>query len=1217
MAITVENLKFFKSERMTDFQDGGGQMSGNEIVSGQSNQIFPDLSDVDRAAGDVSIRKIYAAVTSSDTSEYLDAGVVVFRAPADPAASVLAFSTQSYYDERDAIKTRIEQTIVRGARWNGWLWGQHLVGQRAIVLWQRPEIELPSTGQRLELVARAASVEQYSQFLWITRVTDTLRNRIEGGTTYSVREVICELAEALTANYAGIEPSKSDPVIGTSTTLIYDTRYNAEAVALFGIRPTVEAAGIGDYSVRVDTLYEAIIPTALMETPLIDINPGGDSPTLIAGNAGTVSFTTTTQSINPNVTLYCGTGIRPGTLNISVSGATITDDNGKAMLAGGNIGSVDYGNGLIRWNNSCPNYSTASKTVTFTPVARPLRVADTAAMVVTPENRGYVWVMTLSPIPAPQTLRISYLVNNKWYVLADLGGGQLAGTDSSYGSGSLNFATGTVIITVGALPDVNSEIIYTWGTPVNYTARGGDPVDAPVVRGQTAHTGVAPGTVVVSWTVGATTYTLDDDPAADGNLTGTGGTGFIRYATGEWLVRPTTLPPVNTEFTIAYDYGDPVEETFSHPLREPNGSLLLTLNGLPRPNTVEVEWNLLIEDYEAKYSTETQFIPPQTRRFDPIKIIRDDGAGGLPISGGTPGTVNYGTGVVNWLPDVTVSIPKPLYQKVHIGTDTTVTPTGTTISNTYRTLFNGFEYIPAGALYPDNDTGLVKIRYRVAGGDTATTETVTLMQLEFDLTKGYGETITAGSVRFTLGNSNYIDIAGQLYRDPSPETGAGTLCGTVDRSSGRGRIDSWPQGGSNTIVLQSLVTELAGQPIEEVVFRTPVAPIRAGTLQLRYQLLDGTVKTKTVDETGRLEDSDCIIRVDYPLGIARARFGLWKVDAELTPQEKLESWYSADARVDIGGVLKIWKPFPVLADSVIYNAVGQSVLPPDSALLGINAARLPPDGKGLIFNTGRLCLVHHTATHSENTLSPTQQVNMGQVRLYRVVIDDVDGQRLPASFYTVNRETGIVTMAADLNLTGYTSPYVFSHTVADLARIVGVDINGTLQLNKALSHVFPADDSRVSGMLYVGTLQARYTTLFAQTTWTDVWQDTRIGSSPLAQYNDVTYPIAVSNLGAYPDRYLVKFTSSTAFQVFGENLGFIAAGNINEDFTPINPLTSAAYFSIDYRGWGGNWSTGNCLRFNVVGACYPVDLIRAIQPSAPSGLDVDSVELLFVGNVDA
>jgi hypothetical protein len=842
MAISVADLKFYASERMADNADSGGQMTDNEIVSGADNQIFDDVSDVDRAAGDVSLRKVYAAVTSADTDKYLDAGVVVFSPPADPAASVLAFSTGDFYDERADLKNELENTIVRGARWNGWLWGSHFTGQRAVTLWQRPEIELPSTGQRLVLVKRVNSVETAVQFLWVTRVTDTLRNQYDDKGAYSVREVVCEISEALEDDYTGLEPDREDPTIGTGTTLVYDTRYNAGAVALYGIRPTVAESTSGDYSIQVDTLYEYIIPTSLSETALADVNPGGDSPALIAGNDATINFTTTTQSIKPNVTLYCGTGIQPTTLSISVSGATITDDNGSAMLAGQEIGEIDYGNGLIVWNNSCPNYSTASKVVTFTPAARPLRVADTAANIVTVENRGYVWVMTLSPIPAPQTLRIAYRVNNKWYVLSDLGGGRLAGTDSSYGNAVLNFTTGTVMMTTGQLPDVNSEIIYTWGTPVNYTARGGDPVDAPVVRGQTAHAGVAPGTVVISWTVGATTYTLDDDPAADGNLTGTGGTGFIRYATGEWWVRPTTLPPVNTEFSLAYDYGDPVEETFSHPLREGDGTLLLTLNADPRPNTVEVEWNLLTEIPETESTTPAEMQASAWPQVDPIKIIRDDGAGVLTVSGGTNGTVDYNAGTVQWLPDVTISIPWPRYTVTLLGR----TRQGDAWVSAYRNIFDHIDYVEAASMYPNDETGWVKVRYRVVGGDTSATETVTLTQLNLDLTKGYGETITAGSVRFTLGGSTYVDTTGQLYRDPGPATGAGTLCGTIDRSTGRTYINSWTSGGANAVVLQSCVTELAGQPIEEVVFRTPISPIRAGSLQLRYQLLDGTTKTKTV-----------------------------------------------------------------------------------------------------------------------------------------------------------------------------------------------------------------------------------------------------------------------------------------------------------------------------------------------------------------------------------
>ncbi len=533
----------------------------------------------------------------------------------------------------------------------------------------------------------------------------------------------------------------------------------------------------------------------------------------------------------------------------------------------------------------------------------------------------------------------------------------------------------------------------------------------------------------------------------------------------------------------------------------------------------------------------------------------------------------------------------------------------------YRQVFSHLDYVDVGAVYPG--TGTVTVRYRGVGGDTSATETVTLNQLEFDVTREYNETIVAGSVRFTLGNSTYTDTAGQLYRDSGIDTGAGTLCGTVDRDAGRIRINSWASGGANTVTLQSLVTEDSAQPIDNCVFRTPIAPIKAGTLQIRYTLLDGTVKTKTVDSTGFFTDADCMIYADVLLGVVRIRFGLWKVDADLSPSEKLESWYSTDARVTIGGIVKIWKSAMVYADSIIYNAVAQTFLPPDSALLGINAARLPPDGKGLIFRVGQLALIHNTQSFAASSLSPDQVLDCGRVRLYRATVTGANGVRLSPEQYTLNRELGTLTMKPTLSLTGTTSPYAIEHTVADLARIVETDINGSLTFNKQVSHAFPDTTSFVSGMLYIGTMQARVTHLFEQSTWTSVWQDTVIGSVPLAQFNDAQYPLIVTNAGAYPDRYVVKFTSATAFQVIGENLGIVGVGDTSTNCSPINTLTGVPYFTIDYHGWGSGWATGNCLRFNLISAAYPIDLIRAIQPSAPSGLDVDSVELILLGNVDA
>ena len=74
--------------------------------------------------------------------------------------------------------------------------------------------------------------------------------------------------------------------------------------------------------------------------------------------------------------------------------------------------------------------------------------------------------------------------------------------------------------------------------------------------------------------------------------------------------------------------------------------------------------------------------------------------------------------------------------------------------------------------------------------------------------------------------------------------------------------------------------------------------------------------------------------------------------------------------------------------------------------------------------------------------------------------------------YTLNRELGTLTMKPTLSLTGTTSPYAIEHTVADLARIVETDINGSLTFNKQVSHAFPDTTSFVSGMLYIGTMQA-------------------------------------------------------------------------------------------------------------------------------------------------
>ena len=611
MAIVVSDLRFYASERLTDESDGGGRLSASEIVSG-SKGVFSNLSDVDRSVGDVSIRKVYAAVMSETADKYLDAGVIVFKPPADPAVSVLAFSTGDSYDERAALKNKLESSITRGSLYGGYLWGDHSPGQRAVTLWQRPTTELPAIGRRLEIAAFTGGTETHSQVLWLTRITETLITRYDGDGAYQIRRVIGEIAEALTDSYTGTEPIRVDLV--TPATRVYDTRYNSGALPLFGAQPLVADADVGDYSLRVADLYAPLIPTAFVETALPDTTPGGDSVALVVSALGDVTFATTLNVIGPGKSLFLGSGAKPGTVSITVSGSALSDDNGLMRRAGAEVGTIRYSTGVIAWADACPSYGTTSKAVSFTPAALPLRVEDTAAQAVTVENRGFVWVLTLAPIPAPATLRVSYRVNNSWYSITDQGGGKLAGADSSYGSGTVDFTTGTVVLQTGELPDVGSDILYAWGTAVNYFTRGGEPVAAPTMSFALANPSVLPGSVSIEWTNGATTYTLTD-AASDGALAGTGGTGEIDYVSGKGWVIPTTIPAMGTEFTVDYDYGDPLDkvvDAWTGPALSIEGKLELTLTQLPKPGTllVSVETNLVDYILESGTTSEDVEVPP-------------------------------------------------------------------------------------------------------------------------------------------------------------------------------------------------------------------------------------------------------------------------------------------------------------------------------------------------------------------------------------------------------------------------------------------------------------------------------------------------------------------------------------------------------------------------------------------------------------------------------
>lgn len=593
--------------------------------------------------------------------------------------------------------------------------------------------------------------------------------------------------------------------------------------------------------------------------------------------------------------------------------------------------------------------------------------------------------------------------------------------------------------------------------------------------------------------------------------------------------------------------------------------------------------------------------------------LHDDGSGVLANPYGIPSEIDYATKTITVAPNCLAPIKSPVYTRQNLGSRVV----GNQEITDWRLVLAGYEDGLAGYNYPaaGSQVRASYIPTTAPAPATASEETV-LSTLEFDATLGYQEHISRGSLRFKLGNSIFFDTAGGIYRDPDPATGVGSVAGTLDTATGKVRLTSWVAGGANQVTLEALTTQVGSQPIDNVVFRTPVSPIKTGTMQLRWLGVDGTVYSKTPGSTGILEDSDASINIDFQRGVVRARFGLWREVSTLTDDEKLTDWYNPESFVSIGGTDYIWKPKMVSAETIVYNAVASTMLPPSSELLGLNAAKMPPDGRAVIFRDGDLALTHNSASIQKPTLAAGEVIDCGRTRLYRVVIEDSTGKRLAQDLYTVDRVSGTIAMADPLDLTGFTAPYVITHSIADLGRLHKTDITGNLSFMRPISHEYPISGSYVSGLMYIGTLQARVSLKFEQTTWTGEWSDTPIGDAPLWSYNDALYPFEVTNAGAYKDRFLFHFSiSSTQFRCIGEQLGVIGEGDVNTDFSVNNPVTGVPLIMVRSAGWGSGQTVGNCLRLNLESASHPIDCVRAIQPSEPSELS-DQVEILFVGNVD-
>ncbi len=1242
--INKADIKLMASQRLDDTDQGGGQMTGTEVVDGAVNNLFPDISRLDRTYGRVSMRKAFLSVRTLNRAVYYGSHEVMTQQAADPLVGVSFFTTKDWFDTRNAARNRIEAYLVKGTLWNAALFGDVYKGSKALKFQHSSSEAPPEIGDVLVLFStvdlNGTVIPEREQFVRVVSVTTDANHQFtdNGGAVYTKAVTDIEIGSALLYDFKGEGVIKTSDYT-TAKTKIYDTVV-ADSSKYYGVSTLAEPIDKDTFQLRVTDVNTPLVPSAQSQTPITDAGAGTvTSPVIFGSQPSTVTGTMYLADTAP-FKRFVGTAVKPG--SFSAPGASLTD-NGKGDLVQdpvGVVGSIEYNTGTLNFN---VNPGVSSSSYSFDAAVAPEQVATAGSIAIDINNRGFVYTFRCVPLPQPITLRVDFLSGGKWYSMWDKGGGEIKGTDSSIGSGAINYSTGSLSVTLGAMPDVGSSILFFWSGAVKY--RDMPAQDVPFVYDFTLQdTGIALGTFNMSWTQSSIPHVITDKDS-DGKLYYDTNTlcGSINYATGE--VKIDTLPitpPYGTNFDISYDKGAPIVETFKPTdLNYTNGnnkgfSIDLSNTGAIIPHTLSVEWISKLVDSTSEYTDDnnvektgkltrktekwistyatTSFADKRTYKY------KDNGAGTFkdedPTHAGNPDAF---AAIIDYDPNGNIKFCPNFDETGTFETDTQVDITDSWVKNgdpqkafstsSESETFNddvAYEYD-----FNDAESKVTVSYYTDAGTDSVNYTTGLDKKFRFEADDFLF--MEANSGIFKIGGKWLVDQEGKVYGNINSSDGSAEEFGTINYETKEvilTSLDSVCSSEGSQIVM-SLTSGLVSAGIDNlsaIFFRTPGAPITPGSFSLQCVVSDGTQINATSDFSGKIEAVGIYGQIDFQTGIVTLTFGETIVDDGSYTHE---GWYSP-ANVSNGNV---WRPWYVQASSIRFNCVVESYLPLDADLLGLDPVRLPLDGKVPIFRDGGILLIHNTKQEQlPNPVTAGSTYNLSRGDLSLIELYDSEGTYVPETdIYTYDLAAGTVTMNDPLDVSAYVQPLVALNRIEDMVLASDVQITGYINVISPITHDYTAGDTLVSSVLPSGDLQARIYNEFTQDSWKDEWLDNLSNGTnhTLAKYDLVNYPIALNNESAVQERFACIFTAADTFELVGEHLGvIIEAQSTSLDCAPINPATGQPYFTMDKNGWGSGWSAGDVFRFNSAGANYPLWFIRTtLQGPATENSDFYTVQL--------
>lgn len=510
----------------------------------------------------------------------------------------------------------------------------------------------------------------------------------------------------------------------------------------------------------------------------------------------------------------------------------------------------------------------------------------------------------------------------------------------------------------------------------------------------------------------------------------------------------------------------------------------------------------------------------------------------------------------------------------------------------------------------------INIKYRDSPDISPNVKQMTADKLKIDLTPQFTELVLTNSVRFKLGSDVYLDRDGIIYRNINNSTNTGITAGSVNYGTGMVEIDSWTPLTESTVSLQSLTTTTDAIEINHISFRIPVIPVRPSSVTVVLSTVEFGTLNLQFDEQGKVETSKAHGSVNYETGFVDIFFYTkTEITAANRPGIEAKDWYDVLLEYEELNKKYINVPVWVVPDSVKYNAVAYTYIPLDASILGLSATRLPPNGRVPIFRVGDIGIVSAAKSMVMPDHIAGKTYILDDKRISWCELQDSKGVKVPFDMYIVNHDYGEVTLSGDFALNSLTPPLNIKYRYQDMGLIRDVQISGQVTFTKPLTHNYSAENTIVGSALVIGDMQARYSNMFSQGTWGNVWVEEPTGAPISARYNDALYPIATTNKGAIQERWALVFTDNTNFRIIGQYSGQIGTANINTDCEPINPVTGVPYFKIKKEGWGSGWLNNNVVFFDTHAAMFPVWVIRTVKQSEPTEL-TDQFQIMLRGDID-